>query len=86
MNKEIEELLTLIQDTMFLQRQKRILASNIEAEARIHQVELMKIEKTLQDQYGGIRIRIFRCSYCNFESQTEAEYVEHEKTHSRTIE
>jgi len=51
MNKEIEKLLTLIQDTMFLQKQKRILVSNTELEAHAHRVELMKIEKTLQDQY-----------------------------------
>jgi len=31
-------------------------------------------------------IKIFRCSYCNFESQNEQEVVEHEKTHSETIE
>jgi len=58
MNKEIEKLLSLIQDTMFLQKQKRILVSNIEAEARIHQVELMKIEKTLQDQYRELNKKL----------------------------
>ncbi len=30
-------------------------------------------------------IRVFRCSYCNFESQNEQEVIEHERSHSRTM-
>ena len=31
-------------------------------------------------------IKIFRCSYCSFESQNEQEVVEHETTHVKQVE
>lgn len=30
-------------------------------------------------------IRVFRCSYCSFESQNEQEVIEHERSHSKTM-
>ncbi len=30
-------------------------------------------------------IRIYRCSYCSFESQNEQEVIEHERSHSKTM-
>lgn len=30
-------------------------------------------------------IRIYRCSYCSFESENEPEVIEHERSHSKTM-
>jgi len=51
MNKKLEAMLNEIQNTMVLQKQQRILVSNAELEACSHRVELVKIDKVLQEQY-----------------------------------
>lgn len=58
MNKEMKELLQTIEDTMALQRRKRVELSEASLATHTATVELMRIEKTLQGQYKKMQTLI----------------------------
>ncbi len=58
MTKEMKELLQTIEDTMALQRRKRVELSEASLATHAATVELLRIERQLQTQYKKMKILI----------------------------